>query len=162
MLQIQESVSKYIVIKTLVSLLTGFVSFIVLYLIGIESPSFWAFLIFLLNYIPTVGSLIATVFPASFCLMQFDSLMPAILVLVLVGTIQVVVGNIVEPKMIGNSMNISPLVTIIALTFWGLLWGVTGMILSVPITVIITMIFAQFDKTKPIAILMSEKGSIIE
>lgn len=160
LIRIQESVSKYIVIKTLVSLLTGLVSFIVLYFIGIESPSFWAFLIFLLNYIPTVGSLIATIFPASFCLMQFDSLTPAVLVLILVGAIQVVVGNIIEPKMIGNSMNISPLVTIIALTFWGLLWGVTGMILSVPITVILTMIFAQFDKTKPVAILMSEKGSI--
>lgn len=160
LVKIEESVSKYIGIKTLVSLLTGFVSFLVLYLIGIESPSFWAFLIFLLNYIPTVGSLIATVFPASFCLLQFESYTPAILVLVLVGVIQVLVGNVIEPKMIGNSMNISPLVTIIALTFWGLLWGVTGMILSVPITVILTMIFAQFDKTRPFAILMSEKGSI--
>ena len=121
---------------------------------------FWAFLIFLLNFIPTIGSLIATIFPAAYSLLQFGEFSPALLVLVIVGTIQLVVGNIVEPRVMGSSMNISPLVTILALTFWGMIWGITGMILSIPIMVVLVIIFSQFESTRPIAILLSEKGEI--
>ena len=65
-----------------------------------------------------------------------------------------------EPKLLGNNMNLSPLVTILALSFWGAIWGITGMILSVPITVIMVIIFSQFEHTKPIAILLSERGNV--
>ena len=157
---IEVSISKYLGLKTLVSLITGFASYIVLFFIGIDSPVFWAFLIFLLNYIPTIGSLIATVFPAIFCLLQFGSLGPGLLVLGLVGSVQLLVGNVLEPKLLGNNMNLSPLVTILALSFWGAIWGITGMILSVPITVIMVIIFSQFEHTKPIAILLSERGNV--
>lgn len=157
---IEQSVTKYLGMKTLISLITGALSYITLAIIGIDSPVFWAFLIFLLNFIPTIGSLIGTFFPAIFCLLQFGDFTPGILVLVIVGAIQVVVGNILEPRLMGNSMNISALVTIFALAFWGAIWGVTGMILSVPITVITIIIFSQFSQTRPIAILLSEKGRI--
>lgn len=157
---IEVSISKYLGLKTLVSLITGFASYIVLFFIGIDSPVFWAFLIFLLNYIPTIGSLIATVFPAIFCLLQFGSLGPGLLVLGLVGSVQLLAGNVLEPKLLGNNMNLSPLVTILALSFWGAIWGITGMILSVPITVIMVIIFSQFEHTKPIAILLSERGNV--
>ena len=158
--EIEVSISKYNGLKSLVSLLTGFLSFVVLYFVGVDSPMFWAFLIFLFNYIPTVGSLIATVFPAIFSLVQFAEFAPFVLILVLVGAIQTIVGNIIEPKLLGNSLNLSSLVTILSLSFWGALWGVMGMLLSVPIMVVLVIVLSKFPKTKPIAILLSEKGDV--
>ena len=125
--KIEDSISNYLRLKTYVSLLTGVLSYFVLLLVGVDGAPFWAFLIFLLNYIPTIGSLVAT-----------------------------------EPKVFGKSLNLSPLVTILSLAVWGEIWGITGMILSVPITVIMIIIFSQFDKTKNIAILLSESGNVDE
>ncbi len=158
--QIEKSIARYIGLKTLISLITATVSYFVLLIIGIDAPVFWAFLIFLLNYIPNIGSLVATLFPAIFCLLQFGEFIPCLMVLIFVGAIQVVVGNFLEPKLMGNSLNISPFVAIFALSFWGVIWGITGMFLSIPITVIMVIIFAHFPKTKPIAIMLSEKGKI--
>lgn len=158
--KIGNTVSSYLTLKTFVSLLTGGLSYGVLFLIGVEAPFFWASIIFGLNYIPTIGSLIATLFPAFFTVLQFGDFSSGLIVLVAVGAIQVVVGNIIEPKVMGNSLNISSLVVLLALSFWGTLWGVAGMILSVPITVMMIIICAEFDTTKPIAILLSENGII--
>lgn len=158
--KVEKSVGSYLYLKTLVSLATGFLSFVALWAIGVEAPVFWAFLIFLLNYIPTIGSLIATSFPSLFALLQFGELGPFFWVLGVVGAIQLIVGNVIEPKVMGNSLNISSLVVILALSIWGVLWGVTGMILSVPITVIMVIIFAEFESTRPIAILLSDKGEV--
>lgn len=158
--RIERSIGKYLGLKTVVSLITGILSYIVLAIVGIDSPVFWAFLIFIMNYIPTVGSIVATLFPAFFCLLQFGEFLPATLVLVFVGAIQVIVGNLIEPKFMGDSMNLSALVTIIALSFWGAIWGVTGMILSIPITVIIVIICSQFPGTRGVAIMLSGNGKI--
>ena len=158
--RVETSMGRYLALKTSVSLLTGFLSFWAFYFIGVDAPLFWAFLIFLLNYIPTVGSLIGTVIPAIFTLLQFGQFLEGSLVLVIVGAIQVVVGNIIEPKMMGNSLNISSLVVILSLSFWGFLWDVTGMILSVPIMVMLIIIFSEFKSTKPIAVMLSEKGNV--
>ena len=158
--KIDTSVSNYLRLKTFVSLITGIVSYVALRIIDVDSPEFWAFLIFLLNFIPTIGSLVGTVFPAVFALLQFGELAPFIYVLLLVGAVQLVVGNLIEPRLMGSSMNISPLVTILALSLWGVLWGVMGMILSVPITVMLIIIFSHFEKTRTIAILLSEKGEV--
>lgn len=158
--KIERSVSDYLGVKTLLSLLTGVLSYIVLAIIGVDSAVFWAFLIFLMNYIPTVGSILATMFPVLFCLLQFGDFTNALLVLIFVGAIQVLVGNILEPKLMGNSLNISSLIAIVALTLWGIIWGVMGMVLSIPITVIIIIVLSQFERTKAIAIMLSEKGKI--
>lgn len=158
--KIRKSISNYFGLKAILSLITGGLSYIALRIIGVDAPEFWAFLIFILNFIPTIGSLVATIFPAVFCLFQFGIFTPSLLVLGIVGTIQVVVGNILEPKIMGSSMNISPLVTILSLSIWGAIWGIIGMILSVPITVVTIIIFSQFEKTKPIAIMLSEKGEV--
>ncbi len=158
--KLERSITNYIGVKTLVSVITGLLSYLVLLIIGVQSPVFWAFLIFLLNYIPNVGSLIATVFPAIFSLLQFGEFQPFFLVLIFVGAIQVVVGNYLEPRIMGNSLNISALVTILALSFWGAIWGITGMFLSVPITVMLVIVFSQFPSTRPIAIMLSEKGKV--
>lgn len=158
--KINKSISKYITLKTVVSIITGTASYIALAIIGIDTPIFWAFLIFILNYIPTIGSLIATLFPATIALLQFGDLTHFFVVLGIIGAIQVVVGNIIEPRMMGNTLNVSSLVVILSLSFWGMIWGVTGMVLSVPITVIIIILFSQFPTTKSIAVLLSEKGDV--
>ena len=158
--KIDKSISDYIALKTLISILTGVLSYITLLFIGVDAPIFWAFLIFILNYIPTIGSLIATIFPAIFALLQFGEFTEAFLVLGIVGSIQMVVGNFVEPKVMGNSLNISPLVVFLTLAIWGVMWGFTGMMLSVPITVILIIIMAEFPITRPFAVLLSQDGKI--
>ncbi|MBS9782681.1 MAG: AI-2E family transporter [Arcobacter sp.] len=158
--KIELSLASYFRVKTLMSLLTAFLSFVVLYLVGVKSPIFWAFLIFILNYIPTIGSLVATVFTAVFALLQFGSFIPFAIVLICIVIIQQVVGNIIEPRLMGKNLNISPIVTILALAIWGKIWGIMGMLLSVPITVIMIIILSQFKSTQKAAILLSEKGKL--
>ena len=140
--------------------MTGVLSFFVLLLIGVDAPLFWAFLIFILNFIPTIGSLIATAFPAVFSMLQFGEFTPALMVLAFVGAIQIIVGNLIEPRLMGSSLNISPLVVFLTLALWGLIWGVTGMLLSVPITVILIIILSEFEGTRSLAIMLSQKGNI--
>tara|TARA_B110000037_G_scaffold221859_1_gene294317 strand:+ start:5496 stop:6542 length:1047 start_codon:yes stop_codon:yes gene_type:complete len=159
---VNDSMSRYITLKTITSVSTGLLSYIVLLLLEIDFAFFWAFLIFVLNYIPTIGSLIATLFPALIALLQFGTFLNPLIVLVSIGTIQFFIGNVLEPKLMGNSLNVSPLVVLLSLAFWGTIWGVTGMILSVPITIMVIISFAQFKATKWIAILLSENGNILE
>ncbi len=156
--KINKSISDYISLKTLVSLLTGVLSYFILLFIGVDFPVFWATLIFLFNYIPTIGSLIATIFPALIATLQFGSYMPGIYVLIGVGIVQLIIGNVVEPQVMGDSLNISPLVVILSLAIFGAIWGVTGMILCVPITVIMIIVFANFESTKKVAVLLSDRG----
>lgn len=158
--KIDFSIGNYVALKTVVSLLTGFLSYFALLFIGIDAPLFWAFLIFILNFIPTIGSLIATIFPAVFALLQFGEFTPGILVLAIVGSIQLIIGNLVEPRLMGNTLNISPLVVFLTLSVWGVMWGVTGMLLSVPITVILIIIMSEFESTRSFAILLSQRGKL--
>lgn len=158
--KIDKSIGQYISIKTLVSLLTGFLSYIALLFLNIDAPIFWAFLIFILNYIPTVGSLVATTFPAFFAMLQFGEVMPGIWVLIIVGAIQLIVGNYIDPKFTGDSLNISPLMIIFGLAFWGAIWGIIGLFLSVPITVMLIIILSEIPSTRPIAILLTKDGRI--
>jgi len=156
----QEDIQTYLWIKTITSTITGVVSYFVLLMVGVDFAGFWAFTIFLLNFIPTVGSIIATLFPAILALIQFDTLYQFVIVLVGVGAIQIVVGNFLEPKLMGNSLNLSPFVVMLSLTLWGSIWGISGMFLSVPITVMLLIIFAHFERTRYLAILLSGDGSL--
>ena len=160
--KIDKSIGDYIALKTLVSFLTGFLSYFVLLIIGVDAPFFWSFLIFALNFIPNIGALIATFLPTIFAMLQFGEIMPGILVLAIVGVIQIITGNFVEPRLMGNTLNISPLVVLLTLTLWGVMWGIIGMLLSVPITVILIIIMSEFKGTRPFAILLSQKGNINE
>ncbi|WP_339862602.1 AI-2E family transporter [Paremcibacter congregatus] len=157
---ISTDVKTYLGVKTFVSALTGGACYLVLIAVGVNNASFWAFVIFLLNFIPTVGSMLAVLFPALLSLVQFDSFTPFFIVITALVAIQVTMGNILEPKMMGSSLNLSPLVVMLSLALWGSIWGIAGMFLSVPFTVILMIIFAQFPKTKPIAILLSQDGNI--
>ena len=151
---IKKSMGNYIILKTGVSLITGVCSYIILLIIGVDLAFFWALLIFLLNYIPSVGSLIATIFPSLVALFQFGALQPFLLVLFAIGTLQIVVGNFIEPKVFGDKLNINGFVVILALSVWGAIWGVAGMVLSVPIVLVTIAIFDQFPQTKGISIFL--------
>jgi len=157
---IDKSIGNYIALKTLVSIIAGVSSYIIISLLGVDSPFFWAFLISLLNFVPVVGALVGVVFPTIIALLQFGEIEPALLVLFLVGTTQIIVGNIIEPKIVGKSLNVSSLIIILSLAIWGSIWGIFGMVVSVPITVIMIIIFSRFESTKNIAIILSEKGEI--
>ena len=158
--QMQNRLGTYIWIKTLMSLLTAVASYVVLLLVGVDYAAFWALLIFLLNYIPTIGSLLATVFPTLLALVQFDSFAPGAFVLVGCGAIQFFVGSILEPRIAGDRLNISPLVVLLSLAVWGTIWGIAGMFLAVPITVMLVIVLAHFPATRPIAILLSSEGQV--
>lgn len=158
--KIDKSMSSYIGLKSLVSLLTTTLSYFIMLAVGIDSPVFWAFLIFMFNFIPSIGPILGTLLPTIFCLIQFGTFTPALIVLFGVGGVSVLVGSLVEPKLMGNTLNISPLVAILSLALWGSIWGIIGMLLSVPITVAMIIIFSQFPSTRSIAILLSEKGRV--
>lgn len=153
--KVDESIHSYVSIKTSLCLLAGVLSYLVLFLIGVDFAVLWAFLIFLLNFIPIIGAFIGVIFPSLIAVLQFGSVLEPVLVVSLLSGIQLVIGNFVEPKVLGTRLNLSPLVVVISLTFWGSLWGVAGMFLCVPITVILMIIFSQFEKTRNIAILLS-------
>ncbi len=157
---INKSMSSYISLKTLTSATTGFLSYVVLEIVGVDFAFFWAYLIFLLNFVPTIGSMIATVFPVLLAFLQFGTWVQPAIVLAAVGGIQVLVGNILEPKLMGNSLNVSPLVVLISLAFWGWLWGVVGMIISVPITIMIIIVCTQFKDLRWIGVILSSNGSL--
>jgi len=93
-------------------------------------------------------------------LIQFDTFGPFFIVLAAVGSVQLLVGNLLEPKLMGNTLNVSPFVVMMSLTLWGSIWGIAGAFLSVPITVMLLIIFAHFEKTRYIAILLSADGSL--
>lgn len=156
----QEDIQTYLWIKSLTSTITGLISYFVLKMVGVDFAAFWAFSIFMLNFIPTIGSIIATLFPAMLALIQFDTFSPFLVVLIGVGSIQVLVGNVLEPKLMGNSLNVSPFVVMMSLTLWGSIWGIAGMFLSVPITVMMLIVFAHFERTRYIAVLLSGDGSL--
>lgn len=158
--QTQSDIQTYVWIKTLTSMTTGLVSYFILVAVGVDFAPFWAFTIFLLNFIPTIGSIIATLFPAVLALIQFDTLTPFLIVLLCVGSTQFVIGSVLEPRLMGNSLNLSPLVVLLSLALWGSVWGIAGMFLCVPLTVICVIILSHFPQTRGIAILLSGNGQV--
>jgi len=155
-----NSIKRYISVKTFASLLTAALSYIALLLLGVDFPLLWAFIIFIFNFIPYVGSFIATFLPSIFAVLQTNTLSQFVWVFLSVQFCQTFVANGIEPKIMGRSLNLSPLVVLITLTFWGTIWGVLGMIISVPVTSILVIVLAQFKETRNIAIMLSETGNV--
>lgn len=140
---IQKSIVSYMNVKTFVSLLTALVTFLVCLIFGIKFAFIWAILTFLLNFIPNIGSTVAVIFPALMGVLQFDSIEPVIILALILGIVQFSIGNLLEPYLMGNSLRLNTLTVLFGLVFWGYLWGIPGMILSVPLLVIIKLIFEQ-------------------
>lgn len=157
---INKSVRNYITYKTGINLATSLLNLLVMWAVGLDFPIFWAFVIFLINWIPTIGSLVSVGLPTLFALVQFDTLTPAIVVLVGIMAVQTVMINIVEPRVLGKLLNVSGLVVMLALVLWGSIWGIVGMVLSVPIMVALIIILSKFESTRPVAIWLSSDGNV--
>lgn len=155
---IRRSIEQYISVQTLVSLIQTVISYVAMIALGLDNALFWALVIFILNYIPIVGGFAAVALPVLFGLVQYDTLPPVLLLGGLLFGAQFVVSNTIQPKMMGDSMNMSALVVVLSLTVWGALWGGVGAFLSAPMTVILMIILAQFPTTRWIAVLLSADG----
>lgn len=160
--RVRADIQRYISIKMLTSSATGILSYLVLRVLEVDFAEIWGVLIFMLNFIPTVGSIIATLMPATVALAQSttDGVSLALAVLVFIGALQVTIGNIIEPRLMGSSLNLSPVVILFNLALWGMMWGVVGMFLCVPFLIITTIVLSHFPRTRPIAILLSSNGRI--
>lgn len=157
-------VRQYITVKTASNLVTATASYIIMLVIGVQFAGFWALLIFVLNYIPIFGAASAITLPVLLALVQPDGggLRMALVTLVsLIGAEQVM-SNGIEPRLVGRTLNLSPLVILFSLGVWGSLWGFAGLLLSVPITVTVMIILTQFSSTRPIAIMLSDNGKIAD
>jgi predicted PurR-regulated permease PerM len=158
--QIDRDIRIYVRIKTTLAVMTSALAYTVMASVGVDFAGFWAVMVFFFYYIPTVGSILAIVAPAVLTLVQFDHLTPFLIVLFVFGTIQVVTANVIEPAIMGRTLNLSPLVVIVSLMVWGTMWGVVGMFLCVPIMVVGLIVLAQFETTRPLAVLLSADGRI--
>jgi len=157
---ISAGIRSYIWIKTLVSIITGVLSYAVLRSVGVDFAETWALLIFVLNYIPNVGSIVAVIFPTLLALVQFDTFVPFLIVAVGLTTIQMIIGNIMDPMLMGRSLNMSSFAILLLLAFWGTVWGVVGMFLSVPLMMLIMIVCANVPSWRWVAILLSKDGRI--
>ncbi|MHC4271840.1 MAG: AI-2E family transporter [Planctomycetota bacterium] len=153
--EIDRKIRRYISIKTVVSVITGLLVWIVLVLFKLELAAVFGICAFLLNFIPSIGSIIATMLPIPVAFAQFDNPWIIGTVILVPGAIQMTIGNIIEPKLMGQSLHLHPVTILLALSFWGLLWGIPGMFLAVPITAVIRIILMQFDTLRPIGQLMA-------
>jgi AI-2 transport protein TqsA len=151
-IEVETSIRQYIVAKTLISAVTGAVVTITLWIFGIPLALVFGIMTFLLNYIPNVGPVIAALLPIPLILLDPDlGVGYQVLAIVVLVVVQFISGNIVEPKMMGKSVELHPVAILMALLFWGLLWGIVGMFLATPITAALKILFERFDHTKVIA-----------
>ena len=151
---IAESVRKYLWIKTILSVLTGAISYAVLKGLGVDFAETWALIIFLLNYIPSIGSILGVLFPALLALVQFDTLWQFLIISILLAGTHIVIGNVIEPSLMGRSLNLSPFVVIASLAFWGMIWGIVGAFLSVPLTTAFVIACGHVRPLKWVAVLL--------
>ncbi len=150
--EIQSGIRSYIVTKTLISIVTGAVFGLVLWFFGIPLALVFGLLAFLLNFIPNIGPIIASVLPLPLILLHPDlSVVAMIVVIALTMAVQFISGNVIEPKIMGDSFQLHPIVILLTLMFWGMLWGIVGMFLATPITSALKVFLEEFEHTRPIA-----------
>lgn len=158
--QIGTEIQSYLWMKTLMGLLVTGLSYIVMKSVHLDLAEFWALLIFALSYIPYIGAWVGVIFPTVLALVQFDTLTTFFVTAGLLALIQFTCGSILEPRIMGKGLNISPMVMLLCLSIWGAIWGIVGMFLAVPITVVVMIVCSHFDVTRPLAILLSADGAV--
>ena len=158
---ISEQVSRYLGTLALISFATGVCAWIVLTLLGVKLAAGWGVLTFLLNFIPTVGSIIATIPPVIMAVIQFSpGLFKPFLVLMSLTAIQVTIGNIITPKVVGDRLGVSPVMILLSLLLWGMIWGIPGALLSTPIISIIKIVCENIPSLHSIAVLIGSGEAV--
>ena len=153
--QMTWKLSRYAWVTVLISLVTGLLTTLWCTLLGIEFAFVWGVISFLLNFVPTIGSIIAVVPPTLFAF-AFGGVGLGLAALLGLGTMQFTTGNFVAPKFIGEALQLSPLVVLLAVVFWGWLWGIGGAIIGVPLTMAIVLVCQEFESLRNIAVLLSQ------
>ncbi len=154
---INNQLQSYVTVKTITSFITGLIVTIILWIYGIDFAVFWGFLTFILNFIPNIGPVIATVFPILISLLEYGFGFRTLSMTALLIIDHNIIGNLVEPHYLGRQMDLSPVFVLFSLIFWGWIWGIVGMFLSVPIAAGLKILFNNIEPLKPIAVLMSSK-----
>ena len=157
--QLRRRIKEYLRVKISVSALTGTATFLILDLLGVDLALVFGLAAFFLNFIPNVGSAVAILLPLPVILLapaEDVPVMAKVLAVALPATVQFLVGNVLEPRWMGRSLDLNPIVILLSLIFWGVLWGPVGMLLSVPITAVLKMLFERSELTRPVAVLFSE------
>jgi len=149
--EMDQKVRRYLAAKVGTSAVTGILVGLVLWGLGLDLALVFGVLAFLLNFIPSIGSVISTLLPLPIALFQFQNPSFIVLAIALPGAIQMVVGNIVEPKIMGDHLDLHPVTILLTLIFWGLIWGLVGMLLATPMTAVLKIVLQQFDTTRPVA-----------
>ncbi|MFZ4535739.1 AI-2E family transporter [Propionivibrio sp.] len=157
---INRRIGSYLALKTFISLFLGAISWVIMVIAGLEFAAFWAVLIAFLNYVPYIGSFLGVLFPVIMAIIQFEN--PNVVLSVLLGLVlvQFLIGNFLDPYVMGNSLNLSPFAILVSLAIWSELWGIAGAFLAVPITAVLAIIFSEFLSTRPIAVLLSRNGRL--
>ena len=156
--RVRGGVEGYIWVQSVTGAMICVVAWILMRAVGLQNAEFWTFVIFIVGFIPVLGGAVAGLAPPLFALVQFESYWPAAVLLVGLQVILFVVGNFIQPRMQGDNQNIDPVVVLLALAFWGKLWGVVGMFLSTPLAVMAMAILAEFKGSRWMAILLSGDG----
>ncbi len=158
---INEQIQRYIIVKIAVNLSAGIIVWILLSLFGVDFPIIWGLFTFLFNFIPTIGSAIALALPALMALIQFESLSYALLIALVLAGVQTLFFNLIETTIMGKRLNLNPLLILLSVLVWGYIWGIVGMLLSVPLTAIIKIIISNSESTNLqfISDLMSKDNS---
>lgn len=157
---VDKNMKQYLFMKTFISAATGICAYIWLHSIGLEFAGVWAFVMFILNYIPTIGSFVSCALPILYAMITHNTIHVPLLTAIGLISLEIIFGNILDPKLMGKTLNLSTLAILVNLVFWGLIWGIAGMFFSVPILAAIFIITAQFDSTRWIAVLLSADGNI--
>ncbi|TVQ56293.1 MAG: AI-2E family transporter [Rhodobacteraceae bacterium] len=157
---INARVGRYLAVKTLINVALGVLSYAIMTLAGLEFAVFWAIVIGLLNYIPYIGSFVGVAFPVALSIVQFGEFDQVVALALALTAAQVLMGNVIEPQVMGTSLNLSPYVILVSLTAWSSLWGVAGALFSVPITAVMVIVFSEFPGSRPIAVLLSKNGDV--
>ncbi len=147
-------VKKYIFTKFITSSATGILAGIIYWFLGIELALIFGVLTFILNFIPVFGSVIAVLIPIPVAFLQFSDPTNLILIILLPTIVHIIIGNILEPKIFGEAFGLHPITVILSLIFWGMIWGIIGVLLAAPITAIIKISFEKFETTRPIALFL--------
>ncbi len=153
--EIDGKIRRYIVTKVTTSAITGILVGSLLSILRLDLAFVFGVLAFFLNFIPNVGSIIAVLLPLPLAIVQFESWVHIGLIAALPGSVQLTVGNVVEPKLMGEGLALHPVSILLALVFWGLIWGVVGMLLAAPITAVLAIVLGRFETTRPLSEMMA-------
>ena len=153
---ISSQVSRYLGLQLVISAATGLCVWLALLAIGIDFAATWGVLAFVLNFIPTIGSILASIPPLLIALVQYapESYWPFFAALLAILAIQTIIGNVISPRLMGNRLNISPVAILVSLLFWNWLWGVPGALLATPVTAAIKIVCDNIAPLRPIGVLL--------